>query len=59
MHITLKKNTLYGVPLGMILETLLFNIDLLDLFLIINHEDIANYSDDNTLSFSEKTTDLN
>ena len=59
MHITLKKNALYGVPLGMILETLLFNIDLLDLFLITNHEDIANYSDDNTPSFSEKITDLN
>ena len=43
----------------MILETLLFDIDLLDLFLIINHEDIANYSDDNTPSFSEKITDPN
>ena len=43
----------------MIFETLLFNIDLLDLFLIINHEDIANYSDYNTPSFSEKITDPN
>ena len=33
---------------------LLLNIDLSDLFFIMNHEDIANYADDNTPNVSGK-----
>ena len=33
------------------------NIDLCDLFLIMNHEDIAHYADDNTPYFSGKNID--
>ena len=32
---------------GSVLGPLLFNIDLWDLFLIMNHEDIGNYAHDN------------
>ena len=51
------QNILYGVPQGSILGPLLFNIDLCDLFFIINHEDIANYADDNTPYVSGKNID--
>ena len=36
---------------------LLFNIDLCDLFLIMNHVDIANYADDNAPYVSGKNID--
>ena len=36
---------------------LLSNIDLWDLFFIMNHEDIANYADDNTPYVSGKNID--
>ena len=36
---------------------LLFNIDLCDLFLIMNHVDIANYADDNASYVSGKNID--
>ena len=37
-----------GVPQGLVLGLLLFNISLADLFVIVNSMDIANYTDDNT-----------
>ena len=51
------QKILYGVPQGSILGSLLFNIDLRDLFFIMNHEDIVNYADDNTPYVSGKNID--
>ena len=53
MHIAPGK-TLYGVPQESILRSLLFNIDWCGLFLKMNHDDIANYEDDNTPYVSGK-----
>ena len=51
------QSILYGVPQGSLLGPLIFNIDLCDLFLVMNHEDIANYADDNTPYVSGKNID--
>ena len=42
------EEILFGVPQGSILEPLLFNLFLCDLFLIMENTDIASYADDNT-----------
>ena len=49
------QNILYEVSQISILWRFLFNIDLCDLFLIMSHEDIANYADGNTLAIMQMT----
>ena len=49
------QNILYEVPQESILGSLLFNIDLCDLFFIMNHQAIDNYTDNNIRpTFPEK-----
>ena len=44
----LRHETEYCVPQGSILGQLLLNIDLIDLFLLCENDNIANYVDDTT-----------
>ena len=44
-----KREIIYGLPQASVLEPLLFNIDLLDLFLECEDENINSYADDTTL----------
>ena len=46
--------TYYMESSRIVFGPLLLNIDLSDLFFIMNHEDIANYADDNTPNVSGK-----
>ena len=49
------KDIFYGIPKGLILGSLLFNIHLCDLFYILENLDIASYEDDATIYPSNET----
>ena len=48
------KDIIFGVPQGSIIDPLLFNIHLYNLFYFLEDFDIASYADDTTLYTTEK-----
>ena len=52
-NISKVLNIFKGVPQDSILGPVLFNVFLNDIFLFVNHCDLCNYADDNTLSKSD------
>ena len=49
------QQILYGVPKGSILGPLLLNINLCDMFFILDEFDIGNYADDSTPCVSSRS----